>query len=149
MNTKHFLKIAGIKGSSNHAQHRGEMDLLNWWPDDATNKGRLGLDRPGQIANIDAGEITCTKYPDQADAKLLEANASGRHIPEVILTTRREGDDQDLFFALVMKSVVIAGYQLGGSAGDTFPILSITLSFEEATYTSVVQARGAVEGKWK
>jgi type VI secretion system secreted protein Hcp len=60
--------------------------------------------------------------------RLFEACAGGQHIKEVVRTGRRSGKKQLEFLSYKLSNVVIASYQIGGSAPEA-PTDQVSLNF--------------------
>ncbi len=77
-----FLKIDGIDGESTQADHRGEIELLSFtWGASQPPAGA----RAARSTRASLNSFTIVKRLDKASPKLMQACATGRHIPNVTL----------------------------------------------------------------
>lgn len=110
----YFLKIGDVKGESQDAKHRDEIDVLSWsWGETqtgaATARGGLAAGR------VQFRDVSITAKMSKASPVLLEACAMGRHYPQAVLTARKAGKGQQEFYMMKFYDVVVTSYQLGGS----------------------------------
>ncbi|MDI5933177.1 Hcp family type VI secretion system effector [Halomonas kalidii] len=126
-----FLKLEGIDGESTDHAHEDEIDVLSWsWG--VSNSGTMHIARGGGAGKASFQDIQVVKYVDKATAGLLQAVATGKHVPSGTLTIRKAGGDEPVEYLVIeLKSVLISSYQTGGSQGEERLTESVTLNFEE------------------
>lgn len=147
MALRRFLRLEGIRGESQDALHRDEIDVLSWsW----------GLEHPG-AAHVGAAAgaavpqaLTILKRVDRATVELIQACASGSSISEALLTVGYEG--QVGFFRIRMWDAMVASVSTADSSAD-FISESISLKFTkvQVEYDSQSPDGGAgdrVQGQW-
>ena len=144
-----FLRLEGIRGESQDALHRNEIDVLSWsW----------GLEHPGAVhvgGAAGAGgavpqALTILKRVDRATVELIQACASGSSISEALLTVGYEGHVE--FFRIRMWDVMVASVSTADSNAD-FISESISLRFTkvQVEYNSQSPdgvAGDRVQGQW-
>lgn len=148
MALRRFLRLEGIRGESQDALHRDEIDVLSWsW----------GLEHPGAMHVGGAGSagavpqaLTILKKVDRATVELIQACASGSSISEALLTVGYEGQAE--FFRIRMWDVMVASVSTADSSAD-FISESISLRFAkvQVEYDSQSPYGGAgdrVQGQW-
>src|SRR6266436_3696349 len=148
-----FAKIGDIKGESNDAKHKGEIDVFSW---------SFGAAQPGAsaIAGHGAGvgkvqfqDFHITKYVDSSTPKLMLACASGQHFPEVTFSARRAGGTQAEYIKIKMTNVLISSYKVSSETGEytggqkaTLPLDTITLNFAKIEINYKAQNPDGSEG---
>jgi|SRR5262245_52201819 len=118
MATDIFAKIGTIKGESNDAKHKEEVEVLSWsW-------GLSHLVAPDSAGGGAAGKATFsdfnfTHHIDKASPVLMQACATGEHIQEATITVRRAGKGQQEYLILKMNDIIITSVQpsIGGQDG--------------------------------
>lgn len=149
-----FVKIGDIKGESNDAKHKGEIDVFSW---------SFGAAQPGAsaIAGHGAGvgkvqfqDFHIRKYVDASSPKLMLACASGQHFPELTFTARRAGGTQAEYLKIKLTNVLISSFETnshGPESGPTpnkasLPLDSITLNFAKIEVNYKAQNPDGTEG---
>ncbi len=99
-----FLKIDGIDGESTQADHKGEIGLLSFtW----------GVSRPPAVARAARStraalnSFTIVKRIDKASPKLMQACATGRHIPIIAVVLSNVKYE--------FRDVVVSSFRNGGA----------------------------------
>lgn len=120
-----FIKIGDIKGESTDAKHKDEVETLSWsWGLSNANSGVGGGGGTGKASFHD---LSFTHVLDRASPLLMQACATGQHLKDATLTTRKAGKGQLEFLIVKMNDVVVTSVALSGSS-DT-PAESVTLQF--------------------
>lgn len=147
-----FLKLQGINGESEDSVHKKEIDVQGWsWG--MANMGTAHMGGGAGTGKASFNDIIVTKYVDLASTSLMKACASGKHIPEAVLTVRKAGEKPLEYVIITMQKVFISNIQLGGSSGSEQTAENITLNFAEVDFAFKGQAdTGSGEGgdsfKW-
>ena len=147
-----FLKLAGIAGESQDAQHKGEIDILGWsWgvaeAQAAAGGGGAAAGKPN------FHQLSVQKLLDLASAPLLAAVAKGSHIATGTLTIVRTGAAPETFLVLNMKDIAIASVNMAESQTENRPTETVALIFGQIDfeYTEFLPtgAKGATNSfKW-
>jgi type VI secretion system secreted protein Hcp len=147
-----FLKLAGIAGESQNAQHKGEIDILGWsWgvaeAQAAAGGGGAAAGKPN------FHQLSVQKLFDLASAPLLAAVAKGSRIATGTLTIVRTGAAPETFLVLNMKDIAIASVNMAESQMENRPTETIALIFGqidfEYTGFNANGAKGATDSfKW-
>lgn len=128
-----FLKIEDIKGESQDAKHKKEIDVLAWsWG--ASQSGTTHMGSGGGAGKANFQDLSVTKYVDSASHKLLQYVATGKHVKEALLTVRKAGDKPLEYIKLTMKDCLISSVSTGGSGGEDRLTENITINFGEFIY---------------
>ena len=115
----YFLKIEGIAGESTDVKHKGEIDVesFSWGVSQSASPGASGA---GGLAGKATFEDLNVVTPfSRASPRLLEACATGQHLPEAVLTARRAGGKAQFeFMTLTLSDVLVSTYRTSGAGAD-------------------------------
>src|SRR3989338_10520822 len=112
----YFLKIDGIDGESTDPGHKGEIDVLSWsWGE--TNAG-IRAGGGGGAGKVNMQDFHFTMHSSKASPKLMLAVATGKHLPQAILTVRKAGESQLEYIKIKLSDVMVSSYQIGGSSDN-------------------------------
>ncbi|MDO5705199.1 MAG: type VI secretion system tube protein Hcp [Paracoccus sp. (in: a-proteobacteria)] len=134
-----FLKLSNnIKGESQDATHRDNIDVLAWsWG--LTQSGTTHIGAGGGGGKVNVEDITLTKYVDLASNDLIKRCTSGEHIENGELIVRKSGGNHPVeYFRIKMENIMITSYQTGGQKDGLDRIQeTLTLNFRkfEVLYT--------------
>ena len=111
-----FAKIGDIKGESNDAKHKDEVEVLSWsW----------GVAQSGTVAGPGGGtgkasfsDFSFMHRIDSASPLLMKACATGEHIKEATVTSRKAGKGQQEFLIIKMNDILITSVQPAMSTAD-------------------------------
>lgn len=133
-----FLHIPDIAGESTDEEHAGEIEVLAW----SWGMSRSGTTQVGGGAGagkVNVQDISFTKLIDKASPRLQEAILRATHIPEAVLTVRRQAaeGEGDEYLVISLKNIMVTSLTTGGSNGDDRLTENVTLSFGkyELAYT--------------
>jgi type VI secretion system secreted protein Hcp len=120
-----FAKIGDIKGESADDKHKDEIEVLSFsWG--VTNAATIG--GGGGAGRATFHDLSFTHTIDKASPRLLQACATGSHLPEATITHRKAGKGQQEFLIIKMNDIIITGVSLADSgAGGTSE--NVTLAF--------------------
>src|SRR5215467_9287803 len=86
-----FLKLDGIKGESKDHKHKDEIHIESFsWG--VSQTGSFGAGGGGGTGKVQVHDISVTKFVDKSTAALFLHCASGKHIPNGLITVRKAGD---------------------------------------------------------
>jgi type VI secretion system secreted protein Hcp len=127
----YFIKLDGIKGESEDAKHKGEIDIESWsWGQ--TNAGSATHGGGSGAGKVQPQDLHFTKRLDASSPLLAISCATGKHIKEALLTARKAGEGQQDYLQIKLEGCFITSYQTGGSAGsDIVPLDQVGLSYEK------------------
>lgn len=123
-----FLKIDDIKGESQDAKHKDEIEVLSWtW----------GMVQPGSAhsgsgagaGKIDVRDLTFIKYLDRSTPNLIKLCCTGKHFAKATLVVRKAGGTPVEWFRVVLTNGLVSGIKCGGGSGDERFTESVTLNF--------------------
>ena len=125
----YFLKIDGIEGESQDAQHTGEVVVESFgWGE--TQSGSFAAGGGGGAGKVSMQDFHFVTRMSKASPKLFLACASGQHLKSAVLTGRRGGKEQAEFLKWAFTDVLITSYQTAGGTDDgAVPMDSVSLGF--------------------
>ncbi len=128
-----FLKIDGIEGESQDAQHKGEIEVQSW----SFSESQSISSNPGGGAG--AGKVNLQPFQftlatSKASPKLFLAGASGQHLKTATLTCRRSGQKGLEFLKITLSDVLVASFATSGAASDQLPIDNLSISYAKIVY---------------
>lgn len=117
-----FLKIDGIEGESGDSTHKGELQIESFsWG--ATNAGSSSLGGGAGSGKVSMQDFHFVINFGKHSPKLMEACATGQHIPKATLVCRKAGGDKMEFLKVTFSDILISSYQTGASAaGSELPM---------------------------
>jgi type VI secretion system secreted protein Hcp len=142
-----FLKLDGIAGESTDKKHKNEIEVFSF---------HWGVANPGH-ATDPAGGLTRGTFQDfhfvcrtqKSSPQLFLHCASGEHIKEGILSTRKATGKEVDYLKIVMTDCLISSFEQGAHAGgrDNFPLEEVSMNFVkfEITYKQL-SPKGSVIG---
>jgi type VI secretion system Hcp family effector len=144
-----FLKIEGIKGESSDAKHPGEIEIqsFSWGVSQAvTGATSGGGGRTTQRADI--SDFNVMKTMDAASSGLFYHCAAGKHIPSIVVSLHRAGEDKQLYAQYTLHDVIVSGYQTSDSSGSGLPAESVSFNFSkiEMKYSQLDPKTGKPSG---
>ena len=121
-----FLKLGDIKGESKDAKHAGEIDVLSWsWG--LSQSGTVASGGGGGAGKVNFSDFSFTHNVDKASPLLMKACATGQHVKEGTLVTRKAGKGQQEYLIIKMSDVLVTGVQ-PSSAGEN-AMESVSMQF--------------------
>ncbi|WP_233835895.1 Hcp family type VI secretion system effector [Paraburkholderia sp. ZP32-5] len=121
-----FIKIDGIAGESQDELHPGEIQVQSWrWK--MTQQSSMMSGSGGGAGKATINDLEFVHQIDRATPNLMRYCLTGRHIPEVVLSTRKAGGIPMDFLTITMGDVVITGVE-PIVFGDSY-FEHVTLSF--------------------
>jgi len=102
-----FLKLGDIKGESIDEQHRDEIELLSWsWGlAQAPAPAPTGTGQRGGRATF--REFNFEHHMDKASPRLMQACATGQHIPDATISERKPGSSTQDFLSVHFSDVIV------------------------------------------
>jgi type VI secretion system secreted protein Hcp len=130
----YFLKIDGIQGESQDDKHKNEIQLQSW-SFGAAQSGSFAAGGGGGAGKVQMQDFHFVKQVDKAGPKLLQACATGEHIPKIVLTCRKAGKDQQEYQKITLSDCLISSYNTSGSGGsDITPMEEVSVNFATIAY---------------
>jgi len=114
-----FAKIDGIDGESTQKGHEGEIEIFNF-SETFRQSGSTSAGGGGGAGKFTPGPVVFSKLLGKASIGLLRACAKGQHIPQVVITAYRQGNDGKTspFYKITLKEVFVSAIN-ETSSGDS------------------------------
>ena len=121
-----FLKLGDIKGESKDSKHAGEIDVLSWsWG--VSQTGSMSTGGGGGAGKANFNDLSIMHALDKASPVLMKACATGEHIKEGILVSRKVGKGPQEYLIVKMNDILITSIQPSGSSEH--PMESVSMQF--------------------
>jgi type VI secretion system secreted protein Hcp len=134
-----FIKMDSIKGESQDAKHKDEIDVLSWsWGLEQSGAISPGPGGGGGAGKVSVHNLAITKHIDIATPQLMLACANGKHIKEALLTVRRPNPNQIEFVRIKMNDVMVSSVSTSGSSDDSIAE-DVALNFSKVQIEYVQQ----------
>jgi type VI secretion system secreted protein Hcp len=148
-----FLKLNGVEGESKDSKHQGEIQLetVSWG---SSNAASFNYGGGGGTGKVTMQDIHFTKVIDKASTKLFYHCCAGKHFPDAILTFRKAGGDQEEYFQVKLKDLMISNITWSDHAGGgTLAQEQGSLAFTEIEFIYKQQGQdgklqGQTQAKW-
>ena len=126
-----FLKIDGIKGESNDAQHREEIEAASFsWG--ASQQGIPSAGGGAGAGKASFQDLHVIMSVSRASPQLFLACAQGRHIKTAVLTCRKTGGrDQHDFLRYTLSGALVSSYHTEGQAEDGVPVDEVSFKYAQ------------------
>jgi type VI secretion system secreted protein Hcp len=131
MAVDYFLKVDDIKGESKDKKKPDEI-LLQSWSFGATQSGTFGRGGGGASGKVNLQDFSFVKDIDKASSTLYLRCCDGKHLKEAKLTCRKAGEDQQEYFTVTMKDIIVSSFSTSG-AGEV-PVEQVTFNFAEIAW---------------
>jgi type VI secretion system secreted protein Hcp len=128
-----FLKLGDIKGESKDDKHAGEIDVLSWsWG--IAQTGTMGAGGGGGAGKANFNDLSFMHALDKASPVLMKSCATGEHIKEGTLVSRKAGKGQQEYLIVKMSDILITSIQPSGSSEHPMESVSMQFSKVELEY---------------
>ena len=121
-----FAKIGDIKGESLDDKHKDEVELLAWsWG--VSQSGTMAHGGGGGQGKASFNDFNFTHHVDKASPVLMKACATGEHIKEATITSRKAGKGQQEFLVIKMNDILITSVNPTGNGSDGGLVENVTM----------------------
>jgi type VI secretion system secreted protein Hcp len=129
----YFLKIDGIEGESQDANHKGEIELqsFSWSEEHLVVPVRDGTGAPTVAGRATMSDFEFTMLTNKASPMLLLAVASGRTIKSAVLTATRATNDAQPFLTYTFSDLLATSYRTEASVQDGPPVDQVSFNFRQ------------------
>lgn len=112
-----FMKATDIKGNSVVVGHEGEIDLhsISYG---LSNSGSMHVGGGGGAGKVSFSDLSLMKRLDSATGSLFLNCATGKHIPEVIITARFSDGKMEDYLIIKMKEVIVTSFRHTSASTD-------------------------------
>jgi type VI secretion system secreted protein Hcp len=123
-----FARIGTIKGESQDAKHKDEIDVLSWsWG--VSQSGIAGHGGGGGAGKASFHDFNFTHHVDKASPLVMKACATGQHISDATITVRKAGKGQQEYLIIKMTDILVTSVSTSVSAEGGTTIESVVLAF--------------------
>jgi type VI secretion system secreted protein Hcp len=149
-----FLKLAGITGESQKANHTGEIDILSFsWG--AANSSHVATGTGVSVGKVTVSDFSITKSTDSSSPVLFQKCCDGSVIATGVVTLQRQVEgDATPYLVYNFTNVFVTSVQWSGAVGgDDTPSESLSFCFEVGTVDYTAQkddgsGGNAIHGGW-
>jgi len=121
-----FLKLGTIAGESTDDKHKGEIDVLSWsWG--INQSGTMAAGGGGGAGKASFHDLSFMHSFDKASPAIMKACATGEHIPEALLISRKAGKGQQEYIIFKLTDILVTSVQPSGSSEH--PMESVSMQF--------------------
>lgn len=121
-----FLKLGDIKGESKDSKHPAEIDVLSW-SFGVSQTGTMAHGGGGGAGKANFSDINIMHALDKASPVLMTKCATGEHIKEGTLVSRKAGKGQQEYLIIKMNDILVTSVQPSGSSEH--PMESVSMQF--------------------
>ncbi|MGP2447677.1 Hcp family type VI secretion system effector [Pantoea stewartii subsp. indologenes] len=101
-----FLKIDGIEGESQNANHKKWIDVLSFdWG--AQQPGNMAVGGGGGAGKVNYRDLTVEALIDKATPALVKYCASGKHLSKVQLSVCKAGGQEVEYTRITLEDVLV------------------------------------------
>jgi type VI secretion system secreted protein Hcp len=127
-----FAKIGDIKGESQDAKHKDEIEVhsFSWGVTNAV--GGTGV----AVGKASFKDIVIVHNVDKASPALMRACAGGVHIKDATIVERKAGKGQQEFLVVKLNDVIVTGVQSSADTQAGTEIVNLAFSKVEVEYRS-------------
>jgi type VI secretion system secreted protein Hcp len=123
-----FARIGTIKGESQDAKHKDEIEVLSWsWG--LSNTGTMAHGGGGGAGKASFHDFSFTHHVDKASPVLMKACATGEHIKDATITVRKAGKGQQEYLVITMTDVIVTSVSTSVSVDGEATNEGVTLAF--------------------
>jgi len=138
-----FLKVQGVTGESNDADHKGEIDVTSWsWGMESPTDAYSGTAKGRTVVH----EINVVKRVDQSSATLMAFLRNNKIVPTAQLTVRKAGDKPLEYFKIELENVRITALKTASEEDELVERVSLGFSKLRVTYTPQGKTGGSGGG---
>jgi type VI secretion system secreted protein Hcp len=124
-----FLKLDSIKGETEDAKHKEEIEIESWqWGVVQPASAHSGSGNAEGKAEFH--DITVTKRHCASSPILYKFCGNGKHIPSGTLVCRKAGEKPLEYIVIKMTDIIISSITTAGAKGDV-PMDTMSLNFAE------------------
>jgi type VI secretion system secreted protein Hcp len=132
MATDIFAKIGDIKGESQDAKHKDEIEVLSFsWGVSSSESMPTGAG--GGAGKATFKDLSIVHTIDKASPLLLKACATGAHLKDATITHRKAGKGQQEFLVVKMNDIIITSVSHAGGA-DQSSAETVGLAFAKVDF---------------
>jgi len=128
MAVDYFLKLDGIQGESQDANHKDEIQIMSWSWGASQVSSVAGTGGSG-AGKADLSDFSIMTYFDKSTPKLFKSICAGQHIKSGTMSAIKSGADGKPYLKVDFKELFVSGLQISGSS--EVPTVSLSFSYNE------------------
>ena len=147
MATDIFAKLGDIKGESTDSKHKDEIEVLSFsWGLSNTPAGGGSGSGGTAAGKANFQDLSLTHTVDKASPNLMKACATGKSLPEALITQRKAGKEQHEYLIIKMNDVLVTSV-LNDTPSSQPGTETVTLRFSKVHFEYKPQkADGSLAG---
>ena len=123
-----FARLGTIKGESQDAKHKDEIEVLSWsWG--VSQSGTMAHGGGGGEGKASFHDFKITHHVDKASPVLMKACATGEHLKDSTITVRKAGKGQQEYLVITMTDVLVTSVSTTVSAEGDTDVEGVALTF--------------------
>lgn len=123
-----FARIGSIKGESQHARHKDEIEVLSWsWG--MSQSGTMGHGGGRGAGKASFQDFSFTHHLDKASPLLMRACATGEHIKQATITVGRAGTGPQEYLVITMTDVLVTSVSTSANVEGEGTVEGVALAF--------------------
>lgn len=144
MSTDIFLRIEGITGESQDANHKGwtSVDSFTWG---ASQPGNMAVGGGGGAGKVQYRDLTVQASIDKATPAIMRYVSSGKHIGKLEISVCKAGGTQIEYCRITLEDVLITSVLFNGATQRD--LIGITYQFQAAKVKNQYWEQSASGGK--
>jgi type VI secretion system secreted protein Hcp len=137
-----FLKIHGIEGESKDEKHAKEIEIASWsWG--VSQQGTMSANQGGGAGKANFQDLHFVHHVDKSSNALMDHCATGKHIPDALLSVRKAGGKQHDYLTIKLTDLLITSVQT--SASSEIPTESVSINYAKVEFDYKIQdEKGAI-----
>lgn len=136
MAVDYFLKLDGIQGESQDANHKDEIQIMSWSWGASQVSSVAGTGGSG-AGKADLSDFSIMTYFDKATPKFFKSIGAGTHIKSGTMSAIKSGADGKPYLKVDFKEMFVSSLQISGSS--EIPTVSVSFSYNEIKIDYSVQ----------
>lgn len=139
-----FLKMSGVTGEAQDADHKGEIQVVSWsWGLQAPAAMGGAASTTGRAA---LQELIVVKRVDQATPTLMQLVRQHKVVPSAVLTVRKAGKTPLEYFKIELTNVRVTSLTTHSESTDLIERLQLGCTKIRVTYVPQQAGTGARGG---
>ncbi len=126
MAVDYYLKLDGIEGESEDANHKTEIQVMSWSWGGSQTSSVSGTGGSG-AGKVSLSEFTCMTNFDKSTPKAFKSLCAGTHIKTGTMTAIKSGAEGKPYLTVDFTELFVSGVQL--SASSEIPMASLSFSY--------------------
>ncbi len=141
-----FLKLDGIDGESKDHKHKDSIHIESFSLG-LSQTGTFGTGGGGGTGKVAVHDISISKFVDKSSPALMYHCASGKHIPNGLITVRKAGEHPLEYMKIKLEDILVSSIQSAGHNAGDLVTENVALNFAKFRVEYQEQSKtGGAEG---